>query len=290
MKPRGTSSWGNCRRKKKKWGKCLFRESRRRRLNSRRQRKRYRSQCCRPRAGNSLINSYMTSLCLSSRPSATWEIWPFEEASPGREKEAGGEEKVSRRRAQHVQTEKDCRRALAKPSTAGRGLHHAQKGQGEEKVSIFLLLLCLPAICFESRLRRSLVESGSENCWFSDSGMVWARQRFTFRAVLKLFQRNRIHGNYSKLIKFAPGRFRILICLADILYRVALSPPHYSAHYQVEVADVWVLTTRRYWSPSWYAGKTHKNRPVYSRLYLSHLQTLWWEKKPQRLKIDLWRK
>lgn len=42
MKPRGTSSWGNCRRKKKKWGKCLFRESRRRRLNSKRQRKRYR--------------------------------------------------------------------------------------------------------------------------------------------------------------------------------------------------------------------------------------------------------
>lgn len=94
-------------------------------------------------------------------PVAAWEIWPLEEASPGREKEAGGEEEVARRRAQHVQTEKDCRRALAEPSTASRGLHHAQEGQGEEKVSIVLFLLCLPTICFKSRLRRSLVVSGS---------------------------------------------------------------------------------------------------------------------------------
>lgn len=41
MKLKGTSSWGSCRRKKKKWGKCLFKESKRRRLNSRKRRKRY---------------------------------------------------------------------------------------------------------------------------------------------------------------------------------------------------------------------------------------------------------
>lgn len=157
------------------------------------------------------LDRSIRDVILSSYSQATWEIWPSEEASSGREKEAGGEEEVARRRAQHVQTEKDCRRALAKPSTAGRGLHHAQEGQGEEKVSIFLFLLCLPAICFKSRLSRSLVESGWENCWFSDSGTVWARQRFTFRTVFKLFQRSRIHGNYSKSIKFAPGRFRIWI-------------------------------------------------------------------------------
>lgn len=41
MKLRGTSSWENCRRRKKKWGKCLSKELKRRRPSSKKQRKRY---------------------------------------------------------------------------------------------------------------------------------------------------------------------------------------------------------------------------------------------------------
>lgn len=82
----------------------------------------------------------------SLRRIAAREVRPFEEAPPGREKETGGQEEVPGRRAQHVQTEKDCRRALAEPSPAGRGLHHTQEGQREEKVSI-VLFPCLPYIC-----------------------------------------------------------------------------------------------------------------------------------------------
>lgn len=94
-----------------------------------------------------LLLSEITKYCFVSSPSvAAREVWPFEEAPPGREEETGGEEEVPRWRAQHVQTEKDCCRALAEPSPASRRLHHTQEGQREEKVSVVLFLLCLPFI------------------------------------------------------------------------------------------------------------------------------------------------
>lgn len=74
---------------------------------------------------------------------AAWEIWPPEETAPGREKETGGKEEVPGWRAQHVQTEKDCCRAPAESSSAGRGLYHTQEGQREKKVSIVVFPLHL---------------------------------------------------------------------------------------------------------------------------------------------------
>lgn len=157
MKLRGMSSWVSCRRKRKKWGKCSSKESKRRRLSSKKQRKRYShktwmlpcleilhaSLCLR----KFLLLSWITQSFFCPHHIAAWEIWPFKEAPPGREKESGGKEEVPGRRAQHVQTEKDCCRALAEPSPAGRGLHHTQEGQREEKVSIVFFLLWLPHIC-----------------------------------------------------------------------------------------------------------------------------------------------
>lgn len=85
-----------------------------------------------------LLTQYILFLCHG--PIAAWEIWPPEETSPGWEKETGGKEKVPGWRAQHIQTEKDCCRALAESSSTGRGLYHTQEGQREKKVSIVVPL------------------------------------------------------------------------------------------------------------------------------------------------------
>lgn len=115
---------------------------------------------------SALFLKHKTTVSVSCHVAAR-EIRPSEETPPGREKEAGRKEEVSGRWGQHIQTEKDCCRALAESSSAGRGLHHTQEGQREEKVSIVIPLcgFTLTGVPLAVWLQEMEYEMNLGGCW-----------------------------------------------------------------------------------------------------------------------------